>query len=91
MNKELAKVAGMKENVSLITDGCDNMLSKVQDEDDDDYQRWNRPSFHIIHVQCKFLGSLPGTCSVSRQSEISQSGEPQVSHRHELTCTNLYS
>ena len=50
MNKELAKAAGMKENVSLITDGCDNMLSKVQDEDDDDYQRRNRPSFHIIHV-----------------------------------------
>ena len=29
VNKELNKKAGMKENVSLITDGCDNMLSKV--------------------------------------------------------------
>ena len=32
VNKELNKKAGMKENVSLITDGCDNMLSKVRQE-----------------------------------------------------------
>ena len=29
VEKELGKTAGMRLNVSLITDGCDNMLSKV--------------------------------------------------------------
>ena len=38
VNKELNRKAGMKENVSLITDGCDNMLSKVGDDHSDDDQ-----------------------------------------------------
>ena len=47
MNKELDKKAGMKENVSLITDGCDNMLSKVGD--DDDYQRKTEQKYLLLH------------------------------------------